>query len=565
MPGPDRPQVRADGRVRGVLLALAFLGNPLLYAWGYTTGGAFPDSIAYLSLARELVAHGHLALAPWGHVDTALVLPPLYPLLVGLGSQAFNDPILVSQWFNGAFLLAATLPLFLLVERASNAWMAVAVALAVQWQPFYVMYGTSSLTEALFVLLVCTVAWVAARVFEAPRPRIAAFLLLGVGAGFVFLTRQIGIFLLPVLVVALLLLQWREGTRGQVLARGAALLAGFAVIAGSYAALFHAQTSHMPWQPSYRMNQYVVEGAADPAAAPRQRPADYAELYAGRRELRRLLPDASEMLGFVVYPEVPRKALAIANPAEALRNLVDNLRHARNLLGAPALALSALGLLACLWRPRRKDATARLVLAGTVLGYFALLSVLTGLVERYVEVMLPLLVALAAVGVHGMVTLARRGRPLPVMAWPGLAALVLASVLLTLPNPSFIKSLVPKVGERGNPMAPCRALLQPGAGVFSFHPLEAYLVGGSHRVVPNAPLAQIAEYGRRTGTRWLLFRPSVATAREVSLYADAPWLSQPAESLLASPDFAPRCGATAFTAVLFEILDAPSRAPRQPD
>jgi Dolichyl-phosphate-mannose-protein mannosyltransferase len=563
-PGAEPPQDQAR-RTRGWLLLFVVLANPLLYLWGHTTGGAFPDSIAYLSMARELVDHGHLYLASSGHVDQALILPPLYPLLVGLASKLYADPILVSQWLNGALLILAMLPLFLLIERAANPWLAAAAVLAIQWQPSYILYGTSSLTEAAFVLAVSAVAYGGARLFSGATPRPSLVLALGGAVGLAFLTRQIGAFLLPVLLALLVILyaldRASQDVRRLVL-HGALLTTGFAAVIGAYAVLLHAQTGQMPWTHSYRMHGYVVtaEAAAPGVTVPYD---SYTQLYVERRAQRRLLPDASEMLGFVVprTPPAADPAHWLASPSAWARNLRGNLAHAHRLLGPTTLALTLLGLLACLLRPGvGPSRAARLALAGCALGYVLFLALLTGLVRRYVEVALPLLVGLAAVGVHDAAAWGLRGRALPRLVWPAIASVAAAVLVLTLPQRSFAGSLMRKAGERNNPLVSCRTLLQPGAGVFSFHPIEAYLVGGSHRVVPNASLAQIAAYGRRTGTRWLLFRSSETTAREMDLYADAPWLQHPAEALVADANFAPRCGSPELGAVLFEIVERPGGA-----
>src|SRR5690349_24381324 len=177
-----------------------------MYAWWQTTGGLFPDSIAYLMQARELVDHGHVYLLGYGHVDSGLILPPMYPLLVGAGTALHGDGVLVSQWLSGVCLLLATIPLFLWVERATNLWCATAATSLVQWQPMYFLYGTSTLTEGLFTLAFCALGY-AASVLPGRERAPLSYLLAGMGAGALFLIRQLGLFMLPVLVAVPLLRQ----------------------------------------------------------------------------------------------------------------------------------------------------------------------------------------------------------------------------------------------------------------------------------------------------------------------------------------------------------------------
>lgn len=540
-----------------VLLAVVAL-NPLLYAWWHTAGGAFPDSVAYLLMSRAIVEHGDLFLAHYGHVDAGLILPPLYPLAVGAASAIYPDPILVSQWLNGLALLLATIPLFLWVEKAANAWVAAAAVLAVQWQPFYVVHGTSTLTEAFFVLGICTLAYWAGTLLTRPARSAAPFLLLGAGIGALFLVRQIGLFMLPTLIGLVVLLDWRSRPRpaiARTLATAAMLVLGFTALTGPYAWALHAQTGKMPWTQSFRLNQYAVQAPAGAGAPAADAPSTYAEMYAGRRELRKLLPDASEMEGYALRGAPPAAGVRdwLATPAGWLANLWANTQHAVHLLGALTVILAAAGVALAALRPGAAGTACwRLLMPAALAGYFAVLSVLTGLVERYVEVMLPLLIAQAAVGLYLTVTATAAAARLPRVAWLALAVAIVGLVMLSAPTSLLATPLSRKVGEKASPITECSRLVREGEGVFSFHPVEAYLLGGSHRIIPNDSLQRIATYGRRTGTRWLLFQRSNATDREILLYGHATWLSDVAE-LAHSEAFVPRCGVPALGAVLFEI------------
>lgn len=550
--------------MRIALLTLLYLANPLTYAWWQTTGGAFPDSIGYLTLAEALLERGELVLTGYGHVDTGLILPPLYPLLIGLGSLLHGDAVLVSQWLSGALLLLAMVPLFLWVERATNAWMAAATVAVTQWQPVYLLYGTSTLTEPLFVLGLCGVGFATARLLEQSQTRRRDWLLLGVAVFAMFLVRHMALILLPILIgviVGTRALQ-RQHRPAAVAGQCALLVVGFAVVAAPFTAVLYAQAGQPPWIQRYRLHAYAVTGTAPPATQARATPENYRELLIERRQLRRLNAEGTEMLGDLLPPAAERRtkrpAEWLAAPAQWLGNLRANVGHALAQLGPAALLSAALGALLALRRRAQPGFAARATLAGVVVGYGVLLSMVTGVVARYIEVLAPLLIALGCVGVHGLAELLPARKPAP--AWLGLAVVVSAVFLL----PVFAASPVPrqhKYGVAMNPLSACRALVEKDAGVFAFHPVHPYLLGGRFRVVPNDTLDRIAAYGRLTGTRWLLFKPDASTVEEVYLYDNAHWLQDPTE-LFRNPNYRARCASPDGQAVLFEIVAAPASTPK---
>jgi hypothetical protein len=543
----------------GLLLAL-YATNPLTYAWATTTGGSFPDSVGYLLLAKALLADGALQLTGYGHVDNGVILPPLYPFLIGLASLVHDDPVLVSQWLSGVLMLAAVVPVFLWVERATNAWLAAAAVAATQWQPAYLLYGTSTLTEPLFVLGACSIGYALTRLLERAEPSRRDWLLLGAALFLMFLVRHLAVLLLPVTVGIVLAVRLLQGRRGAIaLARPAALMvAGYAALALPYAATVYAQSGQPPWVQHYRLHQYVVREPA-PTLAPAE---NYLELLIQRRQLRRLNAAGTEMLGELLPPGagVGGKSLGewLAAPAQWFENLRANLAHAQRQLGPACLGLAGLGMLLGLRRRTAPEFTARATLTGLLGGYLLLLPLVTGLVARYVEVLAPLLIGVACVGVHGLADLVPR-RKAPA-AWIAIAAVATAAFLL----PVFASAPAPrlhKYGVQHSPLAGCRELVTPGAGVFAFHPMQPYLVGGYYRVTPNDSLDRIAAYGRRTGTRWLLFHADASTEDQALLYDNAPWMQDPGE-LFRNANYVPRCGSADGRAVLLEI--GPEPAPRAP-
>lgn len=552
------PSERAAWRVRFWLLVALYVVNPLTYAWGLTASAMFPDSVAYLQLARAMVEHGSVFLAGHGHADGGLILPPLYPALIGAGTMAYDDAILVSQWISSIALLLAVIPLFLLVERASNVWIAAGAIAGIQWHRLYEYYGTSCLTEALFILGLSCLAWCAARVLARPQPGLSAYLLLGIGAAMLFLVRQLGIFFLPTMIGLMAVLRWyrapQDGGR-MLVAQSMLLIVGFAIVAGPYTAILQAQTGQWPWTQTYRLGQYVVAQAADPLAeaTPGAGSPDYFDIYAERRQSRKLIEDGTEMEGSVVRsPSAGARPLRAASPGAWVANLWANLKHVMALLGPLCSLTAALGAFLVFLKPAPDTLAWRLVFPAIVAGYLVLLSGLTGAVSRYVVVATPFVVALGMLGVHAVARRFVTAKRWSTVQWIAIAAGTVSAFLLSHPFSTGVNTLRPKAGERPNPLAECRQLVDPGSGVYSFHPLEAYLLGGAFRVVPNDNLDRIARYGRLTGTRWMLFRDAPSTTREAELYDHAPWLKDP-KQLFANANYVPRCSSQLMNAVLFEI------------
>lgn len=549
--------MHATSQIRFAVLCALLLAHPLTYAWGRTVGGLFPDSLSYLTLAGTLLHDGQLLLRGIGHVDIAQVLPPLYPLLIALGSLLVGDAVLVSQWISGFALLLATIPLYLWIERASGPALAAAAVLTVQWQPGYRLFGTSTMTEGLFFLLLATLGYLASRTLAEPRQRLLPYLMLGLLAALLVLARQVGWFVLPTLLVFMILCRPAGGFRP--LAVGvAAVVTTFTIVVGAYAAVLAAQDGSLPWVQSIRMNHYVVR-SEDPPESARTGPVNgnYEALYAQRRELRRLTPDATEMMGYLVHePAVgSRPAAALASPGSWPGQLRDNLGHALKLLGPMTATMALLGFMLALLPAPAGVRPYRIALPVMLGGYLLVLSATTGIISRYVDVMTPLLLGLAFLGVHiPAERLAPRATRDPKAA-TAIAAGAALAIVMSVPGPLWENGWHPKIGEQYNPLRECRRWVTPGTGVFSLHPMEAYLVGGTTRFIPNDGLDRIAEYARRTGTGWLVFRQSQLTTDEALVYGHAPWLSD-LDQLIKNPNFTPRCASDDATAVLFEIRGA---------
>jgi hypothetical protein len=335
---------------------LVVLGNPVLYRLG---GGILatsaPDASAYASLGRLMASDSLLYLRSWGTVDQGVILPPLLPAFVALGSAWSDDPLQVGAWVSGIAALVAGVAFYTLLSRLGNRVVAVAVVLAAQTGRDYFFYAFAPLTESLFTAVA---AWTLVLLLcFGERDRLTHGIVLGLSCALVLLARKTGVFVVGACFVWIVLAPlWERCFAFRNVTRRAALVvAGFLVLLGPYSALLYAQTGQHPLQPRFRMGEYVV-GTDDPAVIAEiarineaNVGADYATIYRSRRLMRRLLPDGSEMYEALSPPPggttdsaaVVHRVLgeAVAQPGAIFRRLWRNAGHLQGALGWPLFAL----------------------------------------------------------------------------------------------------------------------------------------------------------------------------------------------------------------------------------
>lgn len=555
------PSRRAPPRTILALCALLVAINPLTWALHRVNVGLFPDSIAYLAFGRGLLEHGRLFLAGWGHVDSGLILAPAYPALLALWGRVTGDPIMAAYAVSSAALLLATLPLALAAVRLSAPGFALAALAVAQVHPFFLQYGTAALSEALFVLVLAGALLMALALPLATRAWPS--LLLGAAAGASFLVRPIGGFLFPAMlvVVACAALGGPRPARRRMAAGIALATLGFAATAGPYALALHAQSGQWPVVQAFRMQQYVVTSPAlapeeGARAAPGAAATDpYEAVYAERRTGRRLTDDAAEMVGALLPAGAHPAALPwLPGVVRFPQNLASNLRLLAGSIGMPALVLLALSLLTSLWRAgasRQRCWTLPIVITS----YFAVLSLLSGLVPRYAEVMAPLAYVQVLAEAHRLLSavIADRSRT-PWLA--GTAALLALVLAWSMPATFRSLRLEPRLGERGNPLEACREAVEPAAPIFAFHPLGPYLLGATWRAVPNDVFDKVRAYAARTGVHELLVTQLPADAEEIRYYDGAPWLHD-LRGLVSNGSLTPVCRTGDGMAVLFRLAPPP--------
>jgi hypothetical protein len=514
-------------------MALILLTNPLLYLLSKSLRWYPPDSVGYVVFGRDFFADGLLFLRSWVHVDTGLILPPALPFLIALFESSNGDLFTIAERISSVSLLLAGIPLYLLARQTAGRVGAASAVIVAQLGYATCFMGLAPLSEALFILIVACALLLLRRFLDSDWALLG--LVTGAACCAVFLTRQVGLFLLAFAVLWSLLASFlAEGRRFQpgVLAKPGLIACGFLIVFGPYAAVvFHQSGSH-PLQQYFRMGIYEVSTNDAAALAEIERietqaATDSGEIYAKRRQLRRLLPDGSEMFSYVLRPEAAEAdqgplALAagrLAQPGLLAENLARNLGFLRDALGAFLTGLFiATAITPFVLKRAGPPFASRYFLAGFVLFNLFGVSLVSGTVARYVEVFLPFAL------LHVASELSSLGREVfPSRRWRTVAAAFPALVLLVG------AALMPRHFDqiKLHPKPPGSAETCPGfpvgSAVFSRIPLDAYRVGGRFRALPNDRLSKIVIYAHKTEVDWLV----VDGATTAPMYTHAKWYGEP--------------------------------------
>jgi 4-amino-4-deoxy-L-arabinose transferase-like glycosyltransferase len=244
-----------------VLLVVLF-GLALTLRLSFAHRGVFfPDSSTYLSISRAIV-HGQLSTTFRGGVPT--YLPPLYPLATTLFYPVIGDMegagVFVSL-LAGALLV---LPIFLLARSLYGSKAAWIASVLVAINPLMVKWSLHILTEALFILAYVSAAAVGWKALKEQRRGL--FFFAGGLCALAYLTRLIGITLLPVLLfwTAVFAARHRRGIKPAAVSLGALGL-GFLILAAPYWIYIHQETGQWSLAPYYDVIHTMATSGADSA------------------------------------------------------------------------------------------------------------------------------------------------------------------------------------------------------------------------------------------------------------------------------------------------------------
>lgn len=545
--------------------------NPVAYHLNESIFNLPPDATAYFAFARNLFTDGLLYVPSWGHIDTNLILPPLFPALLAIAGLLSNEILNIAEWLNSVLLLIAPILMYFFVKDIGGRAAAILATIVIQTNYFYLYFAFVPLTEAIFLLTLSIALLLLLRLHQGAYAHTGLSIALGVMTALVFLSRQIGLFMLVFLVVWTLFQAWISPTtrRPAVLRSMGLTAAAWLMVVAPYALVLYHQTGQPPLRQVFRSHEYVVR-TTDPQvtqeinAIVAQAESSYRETHRAQRLMRKLLPDSAEMYSYVVWDNdiespnriggngVLSKVFATAtHPRRYLANLYENIASITGIVGATMLGLF---LLVCVTpfmvRSERVDLSTRMILPACVIAYLLLLSMYSGSVIRYVYIVFPFLImhiaSELALSSHrweyknGLVSLTA-------------AAFLFVLAIITAPRFFFEMQFYPKASFQDSKLFTLKNAVKQGDGVFSLSAFHAYAIGGVFRALPNDSLPKVVTYGKKTGVRWILVSHARTQMWEIGLYDNVKWYADP-ELPTKYRHLVKFCCAVDNTLYLYEIL-----------
>ncbi len=554
-----------------VAMALLLCLNPIAYHLDESIFNLPPDATAYFAFARDLFVNGLLYVPSWGHVDTNLILPPLFPSLLAIAGLLSDETLNIAEWMNSILLLLAPLLMYFYVKDIAGRVAAILAAIVIQTNYYYLYFAFVPLTEAVFLLTLSVALLLLLRLHRGAYAHTGLSIALGMVTALVFLSRQIGLFVLVFMAVwGLIQIGTSPTARRLAAARSMGLAAvAWLVVMIPYALVLYYQTGQTPLQQSFRSHEYVARTSdaqviQEIETIGTQAEGSYLDTHRAQRRMRKLLPDSAEMYSHVIWDNgianpnrlggngvLSRVLATVAEPRTYVANLYQNIASMIGIVGAAVLGLF---IFACVTPfvvlSNRVDLSTRLILPGCVLLYLLLLSTYSANVIRYVYILFPLLV----MHIASELVLAlqrwefRKG-------WVPLTAAVsfFLLALITAPRFFFETQFYPKASFQDSKLLTLKNAVKQGDGVFSLSAFHAHAIGGVFRVLPNDSLSKVVTYGKKTGVRWILVSHARTQLWEIGLYDNVKWYADP-ELPTKYRHLVKFCCAVDNTFYLYEIL-----------
>jgi len=530
-----------------VILIIAL--NPVSHFITFSPNLFTSDTIAYATMARDFFSKGLLYILSWGHIDTGLILPPLYPFLIVCGRIFYPETLNVAEYVSSICALMSTILIFLYLKQITSRIVGIITTVLIQINYYYFLIGMRPLSEAAFLLILSLALYLMLLMLKNNpdgERRLTAFLA-GVACCLVFLSRQIGI-IVSVFAAIICLIQWLtvSGRQRKILNTNLLfMLLGWLIIFVPYAIILYSQTGQHPFTQGFRKYDYVVT-VKDPEIIKEieksktlppdlleqtesEAYSDYEVIYAERRRMRKLLPDASEMFGYINIGIDEEESYL----TKAFSNIIDlksysikfynNIMHLSSSLGN---ILTILFFLACLSsfliKNHRIRFTAKVLLPFFIIFYLLAISFFTDKIPRYIHILLPFCLMHISIELYirlnDLMDLLKLKRFTNMV----LCAFILSLIMLTTPRFFTGLKLIPKGEGMESEYYPFQRHVN-GAPVFCVTPLHSFIVGGSFRILPNDSLDKVAQYGKNTGVRWILIARTRSVANELKLYNNAQW------------------------------------------
>jgi hypothetical protein len=496
-------------------IVILLLLHPVLYRLDMMRGIYLPDAIAYIDFAERFLSEGLLYLER-GMAGKGNVLPPLYPFFILLAQPFVGDFVVASVFVSSIATLAASVVFYLIIRKFADPYAAFLGTLVIQVNYDLNLWALTPLTEATFIMIVAFLLWFMLYVLGSNRTIFAV--VVGVLLAFTFFARQIGLVLLPFVLLVIVLADPRRFA-----INATSVVLGLVLILAPYVFEVEKQGNRIQaelsaFEPQWSKRDVILFDDVDPNVQDYLRNLqdttkdEYGDVYVKRRLLRQLLPDSSAMLSEVKITPDGQNKYAISEGLNRIwssrnqisGNFVKNIQHVITSLGPFVCSIFLVALMTPLWvGGNKKLLLARYLVGGFVLYYLIVLSLFTGLVERYAQILAPFILLHIIIEVANALRMVQRKiRGVPIA--PLLFFISLVGCAYSQPsNYSDVESYSQKEFlefSRSN----LRQFVTPGDPVLSTIPFHAYSVGGAWRILPNDSLEKIAIYAARENIPWLL-------------------------------------------------------------
>ena len=532
-----------QGRLLFICIPVLLFFNPLLITLFLDTGISQPDTFVYIAEARNIQEHFIFNTGPWGHVDTVIIVPPLYPALIALLTFLDLDPLdaalLVSQLTGLFFSVIA----FLYVRFFTSVLVALVSVLSIQLSYVYFNYFSMALTEALFTCLTLGSLYFLKQIISNEHAGKFQYLSLGILSGLVFLTRELGISV--IIFISAYMLVTDLARKGVSIRKYVLLFAGFAVLVVPYYSLRYIQTGQEPLSTSYRAGNYSVNVSDQTVLdeielIKQEKSEEYHDAYRKRRALMKLLPDGSEMLRNIIVEKNDNRVeessgfldslrifKLLANPVRYINNVGDKLGLLATSLGTGLFLLFIMLIVIMVFDRYGRSKHIRLIIPGYIVVYLLVVSMFDTEISRYVEILCPLVLLFISIELFSLCRSISKYLPAQKPIQVTLLLVFLLPVVVVAGTPQLFyekkiyrknPGLVEKLEELGQAVN-----REP---VFTLFPSYAYSVNGDFRTLPNDSLDKIAIYADRTGVNWLLVTKIPSEEEVTKLWDHAyPWLN----------------------------------------
>ena len=387
------------------LCVVLMLGlNPITHFFNCSPRIFSPDTIAYVTIGRDLFSKGLFYIPSWAHVNNGLIYPPLYPFFIACGNLFFGEFLKMAEWVSCLSALAASIPIFLYLKQTTNRVVAVLTVFLIQINLYYFSFGMRPLSEATFVLTLSWTMFLTLLLFRnSMSHRRGLSLIVGLSCALVFLSRQIGIVVF-LFLLGFFLLQGLTSYRTERRAffkNTLFMVLGWLIVIAPYTLIIYHQTGHHPLQQNFSTAGHEVTTTDIEVLAEIQRiesipDKSYAAIYAKRRLLRQLLPDASEMIYRVDRKKREKAGFlklflsTFKNPKDYIAKIYNNFMSLRTPLGNfPLYLFLILCISPFLVKSGGIKLLNRLLLPCFIIFYLFVISYITDKIPRYIYILFP--------------------------------------------------------------------------------------------------------------------------------------------------------------------------------